>query len=288
MLFNHQGVQAELERWKKLAGHDEYVGPQTIGIHDVLDAHFLLQDHFRDLQEGIGGMGPRDLHLLHSALSRQSASFGGRDRWSDPFEVIATLFFGLIRNHPFHDCNKRTALLTSALHLDKLGRIPEIPETEYEELTVRVAERSLSKFRQFEKFRKQQDSEIKFLAYYFRNKSRRSNKRSYFITYQQLGIILKRFDCRFGEADGNFIHVERLIAKRTLLFQKRAEWQSVVQIRFPGMKSEVNLSDLKRLRKNLQLTPEHGIDSDVFFHDSEPLQSFITQYERPLRRLADR
>lgn len=202
--------------------------------------------------------------------------------------MIATLFYGLIQNHPFFDCNKRTALLTSALHLDKLGRIPEIPETEYEELTVRVAERTLRKFHSFDKFRKQEDADIKFLAYHFRNHSRKTNKRSYFITYQELSVILKRFRCRFGESDGNFIHVEKLITKRTLLFQKRTEWQSVIQIRFPGMKCEVNLSDLKRLRKTLELTPEHGVDSDVFFHGSEPLESFIRQYERPLRRLADR
>lgn len=46
MVFNHTNVRQELERWKNLAGPDDYSGPKTIGIHEVLDAHFLLQDHF--------------------------------------------------------------------------------------------------------------------------------------------------------------------------------------------------------------------------------------------------
>jgi prophage maintenance system killer protein len=288
MIFNQESIKNELLRWKAIVGPNEYSGPETVGLHEVLDAHFLLQDHFSELGEGIGGIGPRDVNILHSTLARQFTSFGGRPRWANHFEVIGTLFFGLICNHPFHDCNKRTALLTSASHLDKLGRVPEIAETEYEELAVRTAEKSLHGMPHFDKFRKQQDPEIKFLAYFFRNNSRPTNRRSYFITYQELGTILRRFDCRFGQPDGNFIHVEKLVTKRHLIFQKRTEWQSILQIRFPGLKSEVGLGDLKRLRRALELTPEHGIDSEVFFHGSEPLQSFIRKYQRPLRRLANK
>src|SRR5258708_5167506 len=110
MDLSNEPLKEEYERWKNEIGpNDPYDGPTTIGIHDVLRAHFLLLDFFTtEVGDGIGGIGPRELNLLHSAVSRQTAGFGGHAKYSDKYEVCATLFFGLIMNHPFHDANKRT------------------------------------------------------------------------------------------------------------------------------------------------------------------------------------
>jgi hypothetical protein len=35
---------------------------------------------------GIGGVGPRDLNLLHSAIYRQFISYGGKEKWLGPYE----------------------------------------------------------------------------------------------------------------------------------------------------------------------------------------------------------
>ena len=125
--YRNADIEAEYKRWSNLIGPaDPYLGRTTIGIHEVLRAHFLLLDFFSQIGEGVGGIGPRDIHLLHSALSRQFVQFGGESKWTQRIEVCATLLFGLIKNHPFHDANKRTAFLTSILHLQKVGRTPKI------------------------------------------------------------------------------------------------------------------------------------------------------------------
>ena len=72
MDFLHADVEREYQRWTKIVGFDDpYHADDTVGLHDVLKAHFLLIDYFVEKNYAIGGVGPRDLDLLHSALSRQ-------------------------------------------------------------------------------------------------------------------------------------------------------------------------------------------------------------------------
>jgi death-on-curing family protein len=140
-------VRSEYARWTKIIGSDDpYAGKVTIGIKEVMQAHFLLAEYFAQIGEGIGGVGPKDLHLLHSALSRQFAQFGGKAKWKDRLEVCATLMFGLIKNHPFHDANKRTAFLVSILHLQKIGRTPTLSQEGYEDFTVAIADNQLAQY----------------------------------------------------------------------------------------------------------------------------------------------
>lgn len=65
--------------------------------------------HDRQLAEHGGSSGVRDEQLLESALARPQQ----RDSYSDPppdlAELAASLCFGLVKNHPFVDGNKRTA-----------------------------------------------------------------------------------------------------------------------------------------------------------------------------------
>jgi len=120
-------IQNEHKRiLKKIGPEDPYLGDTTIGIFEALKAHFLLIEFFAKSGEGVGGIGPKDINLLHSALNRQFLEFGGTPRWNNRLEVCATLMYGLIKNHPFYDANKRTAFLVSLLHLQKIGRTPTI------------------------------------------------------------------------------------------------------------------------------------------------------------------
>ena len=109
MILIREPLQKEYERWLGLIGDDPYCEDCVIGIHDVLRAHFLLLDYFATDGEGIGGIGPKSLDLLHSAISRQLVGYGGKRKWTDDFDICATLFFGLIKNHPWVGGNKRTA-----------------------------------------------------------------------------------------------------------------------------------------------------------------------------------
>jgi death-on-curing protein len=72
-----------------------------------LDAAIALAIHDRQLAEHGGGSGVRDPGLLESALARPLNGWAhGED---DPASLAAAYAFGVARNHPFVDGNKRTA-----------------------------------------------------------------------------------------------------------------------------------------------------------------------------------
>ena len=80
-----------------------------------LDARDAAAVHDRQLAEHGGGVGLRDAGLLESALTRPV------NRWNygedDPAELAAAYAFGVARNHPFIDGNKRTAWVLARLFL---------------------------------------------------------------------------------------------------------------------------------------------------------------------------
>ena len=68
-----------------------------------------LAIHDRQLAEHGGGSGVRDEGLLESALARPQQRYTYGDPPPDLADLAASLAFGLARNHPFVDGNKRTA-----------------------------------------------------------------------------------------------------------------------------------------------------------------------------------
>lgn len=65
--------------------------------------------HERQLAEHSGGSGVRDENLLDSALARPQQLHTYGEPPPDLADLAASLAFGLARNHPFVDGNKRTA-----------------------------------------------------------------------------------------------------------------------------------------------------------------------------------
>jgi death-on-curing protein len=74
-----------------------------------IDKKLALAIHDRQLAEHGGGAGVRDEQLLESALARPQQLHAYGDPEPDLVDLAASLAFGLARNHPFVDGNKRTA-----------------------------------------------------------------------------------------------------------------------------------------------------------------------------------
>lgn len=64
-----------------------------------------------------GSSGIRDVGLLESAVFRCQASFDGQDLYLGIFDKAAVLLQSLLKNHPFVDGNKRTALTSAGIFL---------------------------------------------------------------------------------------------------------------------------------------------------------------------------
>jgi death-on-curing protein len=74
-----------------------------------IDRTLALAIHERQMAEHGGGNGVRDEALLESALAKPQQLFAYGDPPPDLAALAASLAFGLARNHPFVDGNKRTA-----------------------------------------------------------------------------------------------------------------------------------------------------------------------------------
>ncbi len=80
-----------------------------------LDAEVALAIHDRQLAEHGGGTGVRAPDMLESALARPQNKWAyGED---DACALAAAYAFGVARNHPFVDGNKRTAWVLARLFL---------------------------------------------------------------------------------------------------------------------------------------------------------------------------
>jgi death on curing protein len=80
----------------------------------------VLAIHDEQLAEHGGAAGVRDLGLLESALARPQ-HLATYDPVADVAGLAAAYAFGIARNHPFVDGNKRTALVVLELFLEING-----------------------------------------------------------------------------------------------------------------------------------------------------------------------
>jgi death on curing protein len=98
----------------------------VLAMHDLLIAEFG------------GAAGVRDEGLLDSALSRPQNLFAYAPT-SSLFELAASLAFGLIKNHPFVDGNKRVAFTAAVSFLHLNGRRFQATEVEATVRTLALA-----------------------------------------------------------------------------------------------------------------------------------------------------
>lgn len=293
MDFLNTEVEREYLRWCGLIGGDDpYASRDTVGLNQVLKAHFLIVDFFAQEGEGVGGVGPKSVDLLHSAIYRQFVSFGGKDKWSTSLEKCATLLFGLVKDHPFHDANKRTAFLVTLLQLERLGRVPRIKQRELEDFVVEVADNQLQKYARFRDAKDETDDpEIRFIADFLKRNTRDIDRRSYTVTFHELNQIIKKHGFELVSPSGNFINLVQVEFKPKILGilgPKIRRETRLAQIGFPGWKKQVGKGALKTVRDATRLTAENGYDSKTFFQGADPLHVLIDTYAEPLRRLADR
>ena len=84
-----------------------------------VDLEVVLAIHDEQLAEHGGQAGVRDRGLLESAMARPQNRFVYGEH--SLARLAASYAFGISRNHPFLDGNKRTSLVVAELFLDLSG-----------------------------------------------------------------------------------------------------------------------------------------------------------------------
>ena len=284
--FDHPQINHEYIRWRKKIGADKppaEIADIALSVGEVLRAHFLIAQFFADEEEGLGGIGPRDKNgdLLHSAVSRQFTGFGDERKWTDNFHIAATVLFGLIKNHPFHDGNKRTALLSVMHLLEKQGYTAAVKKRQLENFIVAISDNRHRREPLYKHFLGEQkaadDADIHYIASILKQRTRRFDRSRRSITYRQLNGLLRPHGFELRNKHGNQIAIVRI-----------KDTQTIGHVGFPGMSRQLSHGDLKKVRKTCMLSEKDGYDSKAFFNGAEGMDFLLGEYTEPLRRLAGR
>ena len=279
--FDNSYIEREHGRWQAKIGNEPAVGGNVLSVREVLKAHFLVANFFATEGDGLGGLGPRDGgHLLNSALSRQFVEFNGTRKWTDDIQIAATALFGLVKNHPFHDGNKRTALL-SVLHLlEKQGRMASVDKRQFESLVVMIAANRFQRDHLHAHLRadySRDDADVRYIASRLQAMTRRIDRAHHPVTYQQLNGLIRKHGFEFRRPNNNRIDVVRI-----------DDEQAIYRIGFHSMTKQISRKDLKSVRKACNLLESDGVDGKMFFEGTESMDFLLSEYASSLRKLADR
>ncbi|MET7487183.1 type II toxin-antitoxin system death-on-curing family toxin [Streptomyces sp. NPDC005538] len=257
--------------------------PELLSSADIRRIHDALVEDFRVSKDPIDPPGVRDNNLLESAAFRPGTSLGGERKYSTVELAGAALLHSIIHNHPFHNGNKRTALVSVLAFLDRNNVLLTCTESDLFKLVLKVAQHRLAPIG----WSSVADREVQEIARWVLKNSRQIQHGDRLLKWRELRRILSRFDCRISSPmPGNRIKVQRTVQAKGLFgLSKMRTYGATVGYRSDG--HEVDATLLKHLRKELQLDDEHGVDSAYFYgSDHREPDEFITQYRTLLKRLA--
>ncbi len=102
-----------------------------------LERRIIVALHDVQLVRHGGAGGIRDAGLLESALARPRNLHAYGE--AELYALAAAYAYGIVRNHPFVDGNKRTGFVTAALFLQENGLCLTAPEAEAVVMTLGLA-----------------------------------------------------------------------------------------------------------------------------------------------------
>jgi death-on-curing protein len=136
------------------------------------------------------------------------------------------------------------------------------------------------------------DREVVAIAQWVWDNSRKFEKGERAIQFRKLRQILIRYECEleFPAGMGNRINIARRVERRRRLlgFLPRTRTSVVrTQIAYRNEGSDVQKDAVSKLRADLELDEQHGVDSASFYDGaSTSVGDFIVQYRKTLKRLA--
>jgi len=249
--------------------------PEYITKDEVLKIYEELVFDFNNNNDPIYPYGLRDDNLLESALFHCKTSYNGNLKYKSIESIAATLMYSLSHNHPFYNGNKRTAVVSMLVFLDRHSICLTCDDNDLFIISLKVADHKILKNNNYK------DAEIYELTRWIIENSRKMIKGERVVTLKKFKQILTGFDCEICE-NGK---IERY--KKTFLGFRRklASSRKISNTLSDG--SNIDREFVRSVRRDLELTPEYGIDS-YSFYSKIPFSGsdFIVKYKNLLRRLS--
>ncbi|MHB8717744.1 MAG: type II toxin-antitoxin system death-on-curing family toxin [Candidatus Dormibacteria bacterium] len=248
----------------------------------VSQIHWSLVEDFKAEADPIDPPGERSQDLLESAVFRPMTALGEEAKYPTLELSAAALLHSLVHDHPFHNGNKRTALVTLLVQLDREDMTITCSEADLFKFILRVAQHSI-----VPRGPDLPDREVAWIAKWICDNSRDVDRTERTLRWHKLKGILKKFECELNSLPGSRMNITRAVASRGIFRRNRTQ-QLRTQVYCGGDATEADRNTIRKVRFDLQLDDDHGVDSVVFYRaePSEAIADFIARYRKTLKRLA--
>lgn len=275
-------VEEEFE-WTLIGHQNRPVFP--IGAAEIERIHFTLVKEFAASADPIFPPGVKDRNLLESAASRPMTANGDQLKYPTPEMAAAALLHSIVNNHAFHNGNKRTGVVSMAVMLYENGFQLTCTQDELFKIVLQSAQHRLVPRHSSSLA----DREVLVLADWIRHNSRLVEKGEHVVKWHQLKRILSGFGVTWGHPGGvgNRINLTRTVERQAGAIRRRTVLEEIsTQIAYQSDGADVPKNTLAKIRRDLELDEDHGIDSTAFYGREGAPETIISEYQRMLRRLA--
>jgi death-on-curing family protein len=233
--------------WKAV-GRSQHVA--LVSEEDVNAIHWALVDEFRRSRDPIDPPRLRSEQLLASAVMRPYTALGGIRKYPSLAMSAAALFHALVLDHPFHNGNKRTALVSLLVLLDKNEHVLRAGEDVLYDYVVAVADHRVCAA-PTKRDAYQADREMLEIARWIQGHMRRLERAAFRLQFRQLRKILSAFGCACEKVPGSRMHI------------RRGSFHTKIYYVDEGR--DIGVGTIKKIRADLQLDDDHGYDSTIFY-----------------------
>lgn len=263
---------------------------------EIIELHSILCNNY-DLLSGMEPVSPagvKNKDMLESAVSRQWVGSGDYYKYSTIYSNCATLVFGLVKNHAFHNGNKRIGFLALLKHMYNNGYVikANVKHEEIFELLRTLANNDLflhakSFLPNFFKVNYNrewnQETDILYMAYWLKNntehKSRKIKQKTISISELSGILTMKNLDLAFS---GKYLTINK----------KQSFFQSLLNKK--GYKKEYIIKDAKsislnmveQIREDFSLSFHDGVDNVSFYNNDDILNEEIKSYKKIIYKLS--
>ena len=254
-----------------------------LSFHHVTAIHDALVTDFAHSGDPIAPPGVRDRGLLESAVFRPQTGFDGMLKYPTIETSAAALLCALIHDHPFHNGNKRTALVATLAFLDRHDLVLTCSADHLFQFVFLIARHNVTTVYadhladDYETF-----AVAETLCRWTRVVHHVEVAPT--VSFRKLRRILQRRACSIEIKGSKAIITRRRKMGSLRSFSRRSR----AQIPYRDEGTNVPPGDVRMIRKKLHLDPEHGHDdADFFFRRTPtPIDAFIVRYRKILVRLA--
>ena len=255
-----------------------------LSADEIRQVHDHLTEEFRTTKDPISPPGVKFPDLLESAATRPSTGYGNERKYPTVESAAAALLHSLVHNHAFHNGNKRTALVATLVVLDMHDLIVDSTENELYRFMLRVSAHDL--LPPGFVYDLVPDREVEVIARWIKQHTHRIRNEDRALTWRDLQRKLREQDCEIQPLRGEKFRIVRIRPGAKRLLGTRRDRTLETYFINTGDGREVARSVVKKMRQDLELVPEHGVDAEVFYGGYKGPDFFILEHQKLLGRLA--